>query len=258
MKVILSIAGSDSSGGAGIQADIKTAEAHGCFMTTALTAVTAQNTLGVTAVQTIDAEIIKKQIQSVLEDFEVSVVKIGMLGSKESIEAVKEALKGFKGHVILDPVAISRAGSKLLDDDAINALQAFFHEVSIITPNRHESELFFGIKDFSEESMHTSIKEAAYKAAVIIKNFEPTERDSKDIFIKGEVAKVLTCSKASSTNTHGTGCTYSTALACNIALGHDLLSAAKLAKNYVYKAISYAPQLGRGNGPITHNLQAHS
>ena len=145
MKVVLSIAGSDSGGGAGIQADIKSAQYHGVFMTTAITAVTAQNTLGVSQIVVLEPSFVKEQIRSVLSDFDVNAIKIGMLGSKSLITEIKECIKDLNIPIILDPVAISRAGSKLIDDEAIESLKELFQYSFLITPNKYEAKLFFDV-----------------------------------------------------------------------------------------------------------------
>ena len=147
MNVILSIAGSDSGGGAGIQADIKSAQYHKAFMTTAITAVTAQNTQGVQAVVALEPSFVKQQIDCVLNDFKVDAIKIGMLASKELINVVKEAISNLNIPIVLDPVAISRAGSKLIDEEAMQTLKTIFPKVTLITPNRFEAKEFF--KDFA-------------------------------------------------------------------------------------------------------------
>ena len=153
MKVVLSIAGSDSSGGAGIQADLKTFEAFGLFGTTAITVLTAQNTTGVQEIFPINASFVKQQIASIFEDFEVSAIKIGMLFNKEIIQAVGDVIKDLKIPIVLDPVCISKAGSPLLEEDAIEAMKTLFEHVTLITPNQHEAYEFFGYKQGDENSL---------------------------------------------------------------------------------------------------------
>ncbi|MDR0579678.1 MAG: bifunctional hydroxymethylpyrimidine kinase/phosphomethylpyrimidine kinase [Campylobacteraceae bacterium] len=246
MKVVLTIAGSDSGGGAGIQADIKTAEAHGVFAATAITALTAQNTRGVSEVLGIKSEFVIKQIETVLSDFDVSAIKIGMLGNREIADALIDILKDFSKPIVLDPVAISRAGSKLLDDDAKLALIKLFPLADIVTPNHFEAEYF---------GLGTDIKAKLPKYNFLIKNIFSNSSAAVDrLFLKGNFAKDFETPFAQKENTHGTGCTYSMAIACNLALGFTLEDAIQNSKGYIYEAIKNAPDLGKGNGPIRHKI----
>lgn len=244
MKVVLSIAGSDSGGGAGIQADIKTAEAFGVFAATAITALTAQNTNGVSGILSVETDFIIKQIEAVLSDFEVEAIKVGMLGSKKTANALAPILKTFKKPIVLDPVAISRAGSKLLDNEAKSALQELFPLASIVTPNHFEAEYF---------SLNASKEAKLPNANFLIKNIEPQSDTAKDrLFINGVFQKEFSTPFAQKQNTHGTGCSYSMAIACSLALGFNLEESIEKAKRYIYKAIKNASNLGNGNGPIRH------
>ncbi len=249
MKTILSIAGSDSFGGAGIQADIKTAEAHGVYSATVLTAVTAQNTLGVSKVVPMSTDFIKEQFLQVSQDLKVDAMKIGMLGTQESIECVKALVKDFACPIVLDPVAVSRAGAKLLDDSAIDALQSFFPLVTVITPNRYETELFFSIHNFSETTLR-SIGSKEYLIAV--KNIAFKSEQSIDVLVDNDRLTHFETPMAHRDNTHGTGCSFSTAIACNLALGKPIEESISEAKNYIKSAIENAPNFGKGNGPIRH------
>lgn len=248
MKIILSIAGSDSSGGAGIQADIKTAEYFGVFCTTAITCLTSQNTQGVNAIYPVSTDFIQKQIKSVLDDFEVDAIKIGMLGTKEIINSVFKILKEYKKPIVLDPVAISRAGSKLLDDDAKEALISAFSQASIVTPNHFEAEYF---------NLESNKKSNLPKANFLIKNIDDSLQNAVDrLFIDGKFSQDFLTPFAQKSNTHGTGCTYSAAIASNLALGYNIEEAIDISKRYIYEAIKSAPtNLGHGNGPIRHNLK---
>lgn len=251
MNIILSIAGSDSGGGAGIQADIKSAQYHGVFATTAITAITAQNTTGVQNVLALDASFVQEQIKSVLSDFDVKAIKIGMLGSKELILAVKESLKDINIPIILDPVAISRAGSKLLDDDAIESLKELFNLALIITPNKHEAKLFFNV-----EKKEDILNATSYNANILFKNLEENENTCTDILLTKEKQLIEYSSKKANTlNTHGTGCSFSSSIASIIAKGKNLDEAIIISKEYIYKAIEKAPNLGSKNGPINHMLK---
>ena len=251
MKVILSIAGSDSGGGAGIQADIKTAQYHGVFMTTAITALTAQNTLGVSQVVVLDPYFIKEQIISVLSDFDISAVKIGMLGSKSLITEIKECIKDLNIPIILDPVAISRAGSKLIDDEAIESLKELFKYSFLITPNKYEAKLFFDVNSIED------IKKLKNpQTNILFKNMFEDKNKTIDILLKKDSSIIkFESPKADEKNTHGTGCSYSSSIASLLAKDKSLEEAIKEAKTYIYKAIKNAPNLGKGNGPINHSLK---
>jgi len=250
MKVVLSIAGSDSGSGAGIQADIKSAFYHKVFMTTAITAITAQNTLGVSGVRVLEPNFVKEQIDSILNDFKVNSIKIGMLGSKELIIKIEESIKDLNIPIILDPVAISRAGSKLIDDEAIETLKILFKYAYLITPNRYEANLFFNVNSIEDiKNLPTQ------ETNILFKNIIKNEKQTVDILLKSDGAILEFVSpKANESNTHGTGCSFSASIASLIAKGESLENSIKIAKNYIYEAIKNAPNLGKGNGPINHML----
>ncbi|MDR2100029.1 MAG: bifunctional hydroxymethylpyrimidine kinase/phosphomethylpyrimidine kinase [Campylobacteraceae bacterium] len=246
MKTVLTIAGSDSGGGAGIQADIKTAEAHGVFAASAITAVTAQNTYGVSGVLSVPTEFAIKQIEAVLSDFDVSAIKIGMLGNRDIAKALESILRDFKKHIVLDPVAISRAGSRLLNDDAKAALMELFVLADVVTPNHFEAEYF---------GLDTDISAELPKCNFLIKNISSNSAKAIDrLFLNGRFVRDFETPFAQKENTHGTGCTYSMAIACNLALGFELEDAIQKSKEYIYSAIKNAPNLGKGNGPIRHKV----
>lgn len=252
MKVVLTIAGSDSSGGAGIQADLKTFEAFGVFGCSALTVLTAQNTKGVSAIQEVPATFVKEQIKAVLKDFEVSAIKIGMLFSNEIIDVVRECIKNLDIPIVFDPVFISKAGSKLLNDDAIENLKTLFDYVDIITPNLFEAKELFDY-DILDENSIKKIHELPCK--VVIKNDKITKDDeilSLDTLFDKEDKKLFFTKLIDTTNTHGTGCSFSSAIAANIALGKPLDEAIKTAKDFIYYAVKNAPHIGHGMGPISH------
>ena len=251
MKVVLSIAGSDSGGGAGIQADIKSALYHEVFMTTAITAVTAQNTKGVQDICVLEADFVKTQILSVLSDFEVNTIKIGMLGSKNLVLKVKEVIEKLNIPIILDPVAISRAGSKLITDEAIESLKELFNYSYLITPNKYEAKLFFNVT--SIEDIKNLKKQ---NSNILFKNMIESKNKTVDILLKkdGSIIKFESL-KADEANTHGTGCSYSASIASLIARDFCLEDAIKISKEYIYQAIKNAPNLGSGNGPINHILK---
>jgi len=253
MKVVLTIAGSDSSGGAGIQADLKTFEAFGVFGTSAITVLTAQNTQGVSDIHPIEPSFIKAQIDAVLKDFEVSAIKIGMLYSNAIIDVVRESIARLDIPIVFDPVFISKAGSKLLNDDAIENMKSLFEHATVITPNIYEAQSLFGY-----QFAHTPSLEAIFNlpCSVVIKNHKMevkshyrsvdtmyTHRD-KRVFDTPYIEK--------NSNRHGTGCSFSSAIAANLALGKSLDEAVAIAKKFVYVAINNAPQIGEGQGPILH------
>ncbi|BAK71310.1 bifunctional hydroxymethylpyrimidine kinase/phosphomethylpyrimidine kinase [Aliarcobacter butzleri] len=250
MKVVLTIAGSDSGGGAGIQADIKSGFYHGIFMTTAITAITVQNTLGVTNVEVLKPSFVQEQISSVLEDFKVNAIKIGMLGSKELILKVLDCIKPLYIPIILDPVAISRAGSKLIDDEAIETLKTLFKYAFVITPNKYEAKLFFDVNSIDD------IKNIKHiPTNILFKNMLEDKNKTVDILLKKDGTIINFESKrADESNTHGTGCSFSASIASLIAKGETLEDSIKIAKKYIYEAIKHAPNLGNGNGPINHIL----
>lgn len=257
MKVALSIAGSDSSGGAGIQADLKTFEAFGLFGTSAITVVTAQNTTGVKSIESLSVGFIKEQIASVLEDFDVAAIKIGMLYSKEIIEAVHEIISTLKIPIVLDPVFISKVGSPLMKSDAIEAMKKMFVHVTLITPNIHEANLLFGYKHGDSDSLKEIM---SAPCPVLIKNQlleMPRGEISIDQLYFGHEKRVFESPMIKTTNLHGTGCTYSSAIAANLALGKTLEEAIAISKEYVYQAILNAPNLGHGAGPINHKVETN-
>lgn len=250
MKVVLTIAGSDSSGGAGIQADLKTFEAFGVFGTSALTVLTAQNTSGVRSIEEVSVTFIKEQIQAVLDDFDVAALKIGMLFSKEIIEAVGEIISTLNIPVVLDPVFISKVGSPLLQEDTVEAMKKLFTYATLITPNMHEAEQLFGYKGADSNSLEELSKAPC---PVLVKHLVQENLSVDQLFINGE-RKTFTSPMLKTTNLHGTGCSYSSAIAANLALGKALEEAIATSKEFVYQAILNAPNIGHGAGPINHKV----
>lgn len=250
MKVVMTIAGSDSSGGAGIQADLKTFEAFGVFGTSVITVLTAQNTTGVSDIFPVTPYFVRKQAEMVLEDFDVSAIKIGMLFNTEIIQEVTQLIKTLSIPVVLDPVAISKAGSKLLDDTAVDALKKMFEYVDIITPNQYEAKLFFG-----ENPDYQSISKNI-KAGILVKKNIIRENDSEksvDVLYKDGQRKEFSSAFVQTNNLHGTGCSFSSAIASCLALGYGLEDSIRLAKEFIYYALLYAPQIGHGPGPLNHS-----
>lgn len=252
MKVVLTIAGSDSCGGAGIQADLKTFEAFGVFGASALTVITAQNTTGVRALEALQPEFITTQIQAVLEDFDVSVIKIGMLYSVEIIKAVREIIKDLSIPIILDPVFISKAGSPLLKPEAIEEMKSLFAYVTLITPNMYEAKELFGYIHGDTASLE-ALQSAPCPVLIKHQLLEmPTGAVSVDQLFKEGRKAVFTSPAIDTSNLHGTGCSYSSAIAANIALGNTLEESIEIAKKFIYQAIQQAPNIGHGAGVINH------
>lgn len=256
MKTMLTIAGSDSSGGAGIQADIKTATALGVFATSAITAITAQNTTGVQAIFDLGGEIVAEEIRSVLTDISPDAVKIGMVSSPEIIKIIGEELAGYKGPVVLDPVMVATSGSPLLRDEAMESLKTvLFPLATLLTPNIPEAELLTGMKIESAADQEKAAKALfdAWGASVLVKGGHGTGR-AADVFYDGNI-HLFEKPMLDNPNTHGTGCTLSSAIASYLALGLDEAKAVEEAKNYVYDAIADGLDLGRGRGPINHMVR---
>jgi hydroxymethylpyrimidine/phosphomethylpyrimidine kinase len=254
MKVVLTIAGSDSSGGAGIQADLKTFEAFGVFGASAITVLTAQNTAGVRSIESMTPQFIQEQIRAVLDDFEVSAIKIGMLYSQDIIEVVGEIIKDLDIPIVLDTVFISKAGSPLLQSDAVAAMKKLFEHVTLITPNMYEAEALFGykhgdsgaLKELMQAPCHVLVKHQVLEM--------PHGAMSIDQLFFGHQKRVFQSPHIETTNLHGTGCSYSSAIAANLALGKTLEESIEISKKFIYQAIKHAPNLGHGAGPINHKV----
>ncbi|MBE9469151.1 MAG: bifunctional hydroxymethylpyrimidine kinase/phosphomethylpyrimidine kinase [Bacteroidetes bacterium] len=257
---VMTIAGSDSGGGAGIQADIKTISACGCFATSAITAITAQNTVGVTDIHPIPISNLKKQIEAVLEDIGTDSVKIGMLHNSETIIAVRDMLKKFKiTNIVLDPVMVSTSGNNLLQTDAINTLKdELIPYARVITPNIPEAEILLGEKIISQKDLPEYARNLAskYKVSVLLKAGHLVDNDLIDVFFNLETNETLELKskRIITKNTHGTGCTLSSALAAFLAQGFDLNDAVQKAKNYINNAIIAGVDyyVGKGHGPVNH------
>ena len=258
---VLSIAGSDSGGGAGIQADLKTFSALGCYGMTAITAITAQNTLGVTAIHGVPAGILKAQIQAVIEDIGVDAVKIGMLHSPEIVEVVAWAIDHYKlGKVVLDPVMVATSGDTLVGQDTVAVLvRELFPRVAVITPNLDEAALLLtrSIREMGElENAANDLLGMGAKAA-LLKGGHLAGEDVVDVLVQPGCAMLrLQSRRITSRNVHGTGCTLSSAIAAHMALGHGLNEAVTLARSFILKAIEAgaAVQTGQGHGPLNHGF----
>ncbi len=257
---MLSIAGSDSGGGAGIQADIKTISACGCFATTAITAVTVQNSIGVKDVFGVPADVLEAQITAVLEDIGTDSIKIGMLHSKEIVRSVAKMIRQFNvENVVLDPVMVSTSGHKLITDDAIGELKDTLAPLAkIITPNIPEAEILYGRKIESQAELPEVARELSEKlhTSVYLKAGHLTDAEVTDIFYDIEKKELTTLSapRLNTANTHGTGCTLSSALASALALGKSLSESAEYAHHYISEAIKVGAgyQIGHGHGPVCH------
>jgi len=258
-RSVLSIAGSDSGGGAGIQADIKSISANGAYAATVITASTAQNTKGVTDIHGLPLSHIKAQLEAVLSDIEFGAVKIGMLYSCEVIELVASMLKSYDvKNIVLDPVMVATSGRTLLSNEALNSLKTFLPHTYLITPNIPEAELLIGHK-IDLLNMEASVKEIAEKfsVSVLLKggHLESRELMTDMLYIKERAKLVVINNKAVSTNnTHGTGCSLSSAIATHLALGCELEEAVVKSCSYLNEAINAGKDkvLGKGNGPIDH------
>jgi len=256
MKVALTVAGSDSSGGAGIQADIKTFQAHGVFAMSAITAVTVQNTRKVLAVQEMEPHIVHGQIACLFEDIPIHAVKIGMVSSIRLIETIADALKKVAlPPVVLDPVMISKSGYRLLKQDAQDALvRHLFPLADVVTPNIFEAQALAGHEIRNLDQMKDAARSLRDRGAgkVVVKGGHLGGGFSTDILFDGTEFRSLESRRLETRNTHGTGCTFSSAIAANLALGKDFFSAVTLAKQYITGAIEHALDLGKGHGPTHH------
>ena len=259
-KRVLTIAGSDPSGGAGIQADLKTFSACGCFGTSAIVAVVDENTVGVTGVHAIPVDFVTGQIKSVLDDIGADAVKIGMLHSSELIRAVRDTLAMYDiKNIVLDPVMVAKSGDKLLQDEAIETLKnELIPFVRIITPNIPEAEVLLGRKINGQEDMPLVIRElsAGGTISVMMKGGHLEDELLSDVFYNAESDEVITIvsGRIDTKNTHGTGCTYSSAIAAYLAHGLTLNEAIRDAKEYINGAIFAGSQysIGKGHGPVHH------
>jgi hydroxymethylpyrimidine/phosphomethylpyrimidine kinase len=262
-KRVLTIAGSDSGGGAGIQADIKTISACGCFATSAITAITAQNTLGVSAIHTVPNLILEKQIRAVLDDIGTDAVKIGMLHSSGTIITVAETLAPYRiRNIVLDPVMVATSGDKLLMDEAVEALKLhMIPGVRIITPNIPEAEILLGRKMDSQADLLPYARDLGkeFGVSVLLKAGHLRENVLRDVFYNSENRETmeLPSERIKTRNTHGTGCTLSSALASYLARGKSMEDAVRSAKQYMSNTIRSGAgyTTGKGHGPVHHFYQ---
>lgn len=259
MRTALTIAGSDSSGGAGIQADLKTFFAHGVYGMTAITAITAQNTVGVTAVVPVSPDLVRAQIDAVVTDIGANATKIGMLASADIVRVVAAAVtRHGLVNVVLDTVMVAKSGARLLDPGAVAALAGDLVPLAdVVTPNVPEAEALTGLRIASVADLHAAAEALVAmgaKAAIVKGGHLPGP--SVDVLYDGHESIELTSERIAGRHTHGTGCTFAAAIAARLSLGSDLQTAARAAKDYVTRAISQAPGLGAGHGPLRHDVQA--
>lgn len=255
--VALTIAGSDSGGGAGIQADIKAMEAHNVFATSVLTAITAQNTHSVTAALDLPTELIAAQLDAVATDFPVRAVKTGMLSSRAIIETVAEGIERHGlGPVVVDPVMISKSGHALLADEAVETLiRVLLPLADLATPNAHEAERLAGIPVRTVEDAEAAARaiHALGPKAVLVKGGHLAETEEAiDVLFDGQSVELFHAERYDTPHTHGTGCTYASAIAARLARGEDVREAVRHAQHYVNQAIRYGLPLGQGHGPTNH------
>ncbi len=255
MKKALSIAGSDSCGGAGIQADIKTMTMNGVYAMSAITALTAQNTTGVRAISEVTPQFLKQQIDAVFEDIYPDAVKIGMVSSAELIKTIAERLRHYKAkNIVVDPVMIATSGSALIKTEAIEILTKELFPIStLVTPNIPESEILADMKISSDKDMYTAsrIIGDTYNTSVLIKGGHSVN-DANDLLYSNGKHSVFEGKRINTDNTHGTGCTLSSAIVANLAKGFCLAEAIQRAKSYISGALGAMLDLGRGSGPMNH------
>ncbi len=255
MNTALTIAGSDSCGGAGIQADIKTMTAHGVYAMSAITALTAQNTTGVSDIMEVTPDFLGKQLDCVFEDIMPDAIKTGMVASSELIKVIAEKIKCYHGKkLVVDPVMVATSGSKLISDDAIGTLKnELLPLATVITPNIPEAEVITGMQVKTEEDMILAAKRISeqYGCAVLCKGGHQIN-DANDLLYRQGDYKWFRGKRIHNPNTHGTGCTLSSAIASNLAKGETLDEAVLHAKNYISGALSAMLDLGKGSGPMNH------
>ena len=258
----LTIAGSDSGGGAGIQADLKTFAALGVFGTSAITAITAQNTLGVTAVAEVPLEVIIDQIEAVVSDIGADAVKTGMLSSTEIVECVSESVQKHQlKPLVVDPVMVAATGARLLQDEAVESVKTQLVPLAtVITPNVPEAEVLSGIEIDSVEDMELAGGELVMMGAgaAVVKggHFDDGSGRVNDVLVTRDGVKHITSLRIDTTSNHGTGCTFASAIAAHLAHELDLTRSVDLAQRYVWNAMANAAPIGGGHGPLNH-MHAH-
>ena len=255
MRTALSIAGSDSSGGAGIQADMKTMSAHGVYAMTAITALTAQNTTGVTGIFEVTPEFLSMQLDAVFTDISPDAVKIGMVSSAALIRVIAQKLTAYQArHIVVDPVMVATSGSKLIQDEAIDTLKSELLPLAeLVTPNIPEAEILSGMEIRCPQDMEQAARAISetYHCAVLLKGGHDLN-DANDLLYKDGTSTWFHGRRIDNPNTHGTGCTLSSAIASNLACGMELEDAVRSAKAYISGALAAMLNLGKGRGPMNH------
>ena len=259
MRTALTIAGSDSGGGAGIQADLKTFSSHGVYGLTAITAVTAQNTTGVTMAEAMPADLVIAQIEAVASDIGVHAVKTGMLPNAAIVEAVAATVQELDlPFLVVDPVMLAKSGDSLASDEAVAAMRAeLLGHAFVVTPNLPEAEVLAGIGIVTADDRREAARRihALGPTAVIIKGGHDHTADITDLLFDGTTFTEFQAERVPGVHTHGTGCTFAAALTAHLALGRTLVEAIPLVQQYIAGAIRHAPHLGRGHGPMHHQWQ---
>lgn len=255
MKTALTIAGTDSSGGAGVQADIKTMTANGVYAMSAITALTAQNTTGVQGIYEVSPAFLAQQLDSVFTDIRPDAVKIGMVSSTGLIEIIAQKLQEYAAeNIVVDPVMVATSGSRLISDDAIGALkERLLPLATVLTPNIPEAEVLSGMAIRTPDDMVSAARAISeqYHCAVLCKGGHQLN-DANDLLWRDGTAKWFNGKRIDNPNTHGTGCTLSSAIASNLAKGYNLDASVQKAKNYISGALGAMLDLGRGRGPMNH------
>lgn len=258
MHAVLSIAGSDSSGGAGIQADLKTITCLGEYGMTVITALTAQNTISVEGVETVSVQMVRSQLDAVFQDIRPDAVKLGMISTPEIMEVVCEKLVQYKAeHIVADPVMVATSGSSLMESGTVGTLkEKLIPLADIITPNISEAEVLSGISVEGKEDMVKAAEKIAeyYRGAILIKGGHLTDAADDLLYQNGEIIW-FSGKRLDNENTHGTGCTLSSAIATFLAKGYSMEESVRQAKDYVAGAIAAGLNLGRGRGPLCHNYK---
>ena len=255
MKTALSIAGSDCSGGAGIQADIKTMTMNGVYAMSVITALTAQNTIGVTEISEVSTDFLKQQIDAIFTDIYPDAVKIGMVPNAELMEMIVECLNTYQANnIVVDPVMVATSGSSLMESEAVVTLKSKLLSIAtLVTPNIPEAEVLSGMKIVDKDSMVSAAKciSESYGCAVLLKGGHSIN-DANDLLYTDGHATWYHGKRINNPNTHGTGCTLSSAIASNLAKGYDLSTSIQRAKDYISGALAAMLDLGKGSGPMNH------
>lgn len=258
MKTCLTIAGSDSSGGAGIQADLKTMTVNGVYAMSVITALTAQNTQGVTGILDVSPEFITEQMDAVFTDIYPDAIKIGMVSSSEIVEAIAASLEKYQAkNIVLDPVMVATSGAKLLKEEAMYSLiNRLIPLADVITPNIPEGEILAGMEITNEDEMIKAAEKIGkkYDCAVLLKGGHRVN-DANDLLYRDGEFKWFRSERIDNPNTHGTGCTLSSAIGANLAKGYDIDQAIEKAKDYLTGALRAGLDLGKGSGPLMHNYK---